>query len=175
MPRNLRNNNPGNIEYGPYAKKHGATGSDGRFAIFPDMKTGEDAMANLLMGYMKEGNNTISKIVGKWSPSSDPTNPKGSTQNYINQVAKKTGIDPNKPLSSGELGAVQKAMTNHEGMVGAYMKSDSKKSSPNTTSSVNIQNQVINTQATDANGIAKDMKMSLENNSLINYGMVGNR
>jgi hypothetical protein len=43
-PRNRRNNNPGNIEYGPFAKEHGAIGTDGRFAIFPDEETGFRAM-----------------------------------------------------------------------------------------------------------------------------------
>ena len=111
VPRNMRNNNPGNIEYGDFARKHGATGSDGRFAIFPDLKTGQDAMASLLMGYAKEGNNTISKIVGKWSPAGD--NWAANTNAYIADVAKKTGIDPNKPLSMGEIGAVQQAMSVH--------------------------------------------------------------
>ena len=71
LPRNLRNNNPGNIEYGDFAKKHGATGSDGRFAIFPSMQAGQDAQASLLMGYMAQGNNTISKIVSKWAPGNE--------------------------------------------------------------------------------------------------------
>ena len=45
----------------------------------------------------------------------------------------------------------------------------------NNTSSVNIQNVNVETQATDANGIAQSMKIAIENNSLINLGMVGNR
>lgn len=174
VPRNMRNNNPGNIEYGDFARKHGATGSDGRFAIFPDLKTGQDAMASLLMGYAKEGNNTISKIVGKWSPAGD--NWAANTNAYIADVAKKTGIDPNKPLSMGEIGAVQQAMSVHEGMVGA------KATAPvgaggNTGSNVqtNINTINVETQATDANGIAQSMKIAIENNSLINLGMVGNR
>jgi len=35
-----RNNNPGNLEYRQLAQAHGAIGSDGRFAIFPDDATG---------------------------------------------------------------------------------------------------------------------------------------
>ena len=174
VPRNMRNNNPGNIEYGDFARKHGATGSDGRFAIFPDLKTGQDAMASLLMGYAKEGNNTISKIVGKWSPAGD--NGAANTNAYIADVAKKTGIDPNKPLSMGEIGAVQQAMSAHEGMVGA-MATAPVGTGGNTSSNVqtNINTINVETQATDANGIAQSMKMAIENNSLINFGMVGNR
>jgi hypothetical protein len=159
LPRNLRNNNPGNIEYGDYAKKQGAIGSDGRFAIFPDMKTGENAMANLLMGYMQSGNNTISKIVGKWSPAKE--NGMASTTAYINDVAKRTGIDPNKPLEMGELNAVRQAMTQHEG------------GTSNIQTNINTIN--VQTQATDGQGVAVDLSKSLQNNSLINYGMQGNR
>jgi hypothetical protein len=174
VPRNMRNNNPGNIEYGDFAKKHGATGSDGRFAIFPDLKTGQDAMASLLMSYAKGGNNTISKIVGKWSPAGD--NGAANTNAYIADVAKKTGIDPNKPLSMGELSAVQQAMSAHEGMIG------SKATAPvgagggaGTSVQTNINTINVNTQATDANGVANGLRGALQNNSLINLGVQGNR
>ena len=46
--RNWRNNNPGNIEYGELAKKYGAIGSDGRFAIFPDYDSGRKAKEHLI-------------------------------------------------------------------------------------------------------------------------------
>ena len=172
LPRNLRNNNPGNIEYGPFAKAHGATGSDGRFAIFPDMATGENAMASLLMSYAKGGNNTISSIISKWSPAKD--NGATNTSAYINEVAKRTGIDPNKPLTMGELAAVQQAMSNHEGMIGA------KTNTPlGAGSNTNVQTSIgtinVQTQATDSNGIANSLGKSIQNNSLINYGIIGNR
>jgi hypothetical protein len=51
LTRGLRNNNPGNIEFGSFAKKYGATGSDGRFAIFPTMVDGIRAIAELLIVY----------------------------------------------------------------------------------------------------------------------------
>lgn len=48
-----RHNNPGNIKFGNFAKKYGATkgqaGTDGgSFAIFPDVETGKEAIADLL-------------------------------------------------------------------------------------------------------------------------------
>lgn len=46
--RSWRNNNPGNIEYGDFAKKFGALGTDGRFAIFPDEESGRKAKDNLI-------------------------------------------------------------------------------------------------------------------------------
>ena len=174
VPRNMRNNNPGNIEYGDFAKKHGATGSDGRFAIFPDLKTGQDAMASLLMGYAKGGSNTISKIVGKWSPAGE--NGAANTNAYIADVAKKTGIDPNKPLSMGELSAVQQAMSAHEGMIGAKATAPAGAGgNAGTSVQTNINSITVNTQATDANGVANGLRGALQNNSLINLGVQGNR
>lgn len=46
--RNWRNNNPGNIEAGKFADKHGAIGSDGRFAIFPSYEAGRNAKEKLI-------------------------------------------------------------------------------------------------------------------------------
>jgi len=173
LPRNLRNNNPGNIEYGDFARKNGATGSDGRFAIFPDMKTGENAMANLLMSYAKGGTNTISSIISKWSPAGE--NGAGNTNSYIANVARATGIDPNKPLSMGELAAVQRAMTNQEGMVGAKATAPNAQNGGGNSVQTNIGAITVNTQATDANGVALGLNKALQNNSLINLGMQGNR
>src|SRR5947209_2681255 len=46
--RNWRNNNPGNLEYGDFAKAHGAIGTDGRFAIFSNETMGTNAVVALL-------------------------------------------------------------------------------------------------------------------------------
>ncbi len=67
LPRGLRNNNPGNVRYGPFAKAHGATGQDDKgFAIFPDIDTGSNAMGALLKSYQKSGIDTISGIISKY-------------------------------------------------------------------------------------------------------------
>jgi uncharacterized protein YaaQ len=163
LPRNLRNNNPGNIEYGDFAKKHGATGSDGRFAIFPTLQAGQDAQASLLMGYMAQGNNTISKIVSKWAPGSE-----NNTGAYIADVSKKTGIDANSVLDTAQLGKVRQAMADHEGMVGARA-SASAGGSGGTNVETHIQSITIQTAATDATGVARDIGQAIKNNALINY------
>lgn len=46
--RSWRNNNPGNMEYGSFAKAHGAIGTDGRFAIFPTEEAGRRAKEALI-------------------------------------------------------------------------------------------------------------------------------
>jgi hypothetical protein len=173
LPRNLRNNNPGNIEYGDFAKRMGAIGSDGRFAIFPSMEAGKDAMATLLMQYAKGGNNTIASIVSKWSPASE--NGMANTTSYIKDVAKRTGIDPNKQLSMSELTAVQQAMSAHEGMIGARATAPVGGGNGGTSVQTNINTINVQTQATDANGIANGLNQAIQNNGLINLGLMGNR
>jgi len=75
--RGIRNQNPGNIEYGPFARKYGATGSDGRFAIFPTMVDGLRAMAELLVVYSthpdgKGGKiDTVEEAINRWAPSNE--------------------------------------------------------------------------------------------------------
>ena len=46
--RSWRNNTPGNMEYGAFAKAHGAIGTDGRFAIFPTEEAGRRAKEALI-------------------------------------------------------------------------------------------------------------------------------
>jgi hypothetical protein len=95
-PRGMRNFNPGNIEDGDFAKSQpGYVGSDGRFARFDTMEHGVGAQSNLLANYGQKGVNTVSSIVGRWSPAAENG---AATGNYANFVAKKLGIGPNDPL-----------------------------------------------------------------------------
>jgi hypothetical protein len=77
--RGDRNNNPGNIEYGAFARAHGATGSDGRFAIFPDRASGESAMGELLAKNYQ--GLTLAQIQRKWVGNDDP--------NYLASMSKR--------------------------------------------------------------------------------------
>lgn len=67
--RPQRNNNPGDIEYGKFTIAHGATHSDGRFAIFPDAATGWKALSSLLKIYVQENPTiTMFELVAKYAP-----------------------------------------------------------------------------------------------------------
>jgi len=92
--RNWRNFNPGNLVYGKFAKEHGAIGTDGRFAIFPDMKTGFKAQAALLSGdkYRKK---SIKSAIHKYAPSFE-----NNTRKYISVISKKLGVHYSKKISS---------------------------------------------------------------------------
>lgn len=92
--RNWRNNNPGNIEYGDFARRHGAIGSDGRFAIFPTYEMGRAAKAALVF----EGRNyrglNLEQAISRYAPPSE-----NDTRMYQNSVlAAVSGV--NKTMSS---------------------------------------------------------------------------
>jgi|GEM_PF-6529918 len=71
--RGLRNNNPGNIEDGPFARSQaGYIGTDGRFAKFSTMEEGAAAHDALIANsYLKNGLNTPRKIIAKYAPANE--------------------------------------------------------------------------------------------------------
>jgi uncharacterized membrane protein YgcG len=109
--RNWRNNNPGNIEYGQFAKDNGAIGSDGRFAIFPDAETGREALTSLMEG--RYGESSIGEMMQAYAPSNE-----NDTDHYIDFIEQQTGLsrdDVVGDLSEEELGALADAINTMEG------------------------------------------------------------
>ena len=90
--RNWRNNNPGNIEYGKFAISMGAIGTDGRFAIFPNMEMGYAAADTLMKGKSYQ-NLSIADAIKRWAPESE--NDVAAYQNTF----KKAGFDITKRYS----------------------------------------------------------------------------
>ena len=98
-PRSVRNNNPGNIEAGEFAKSQpGYKGSDGRFAIFETPEHGFNAMDSLLVSYGKRGFTTPESIIGRWAPPSD----NNDTETYANTVAKALGVSPTDKIDMSD-------------------------------------------------------------------------
>lgn len=72
ITRGLRNRNPGNLEYGSFTVGIGATGSDGRFAIFPTMVKGIEAICRNLLAYQKfHGIDTVEAAINRWAPNNE--------------------------------------------------------------------------------------------------------
>ena len=69
--RNWRNNNPGNIEYGSFAKQYGAIGSDGRFAIFPTYEAGRKAKEKLIFDGKNYKNLDLKSAIARYAPPSE--------------------------------------------------------------------------------------------------------
>lgn len=109
ITRGIRNNNPGNIMAGSFASKHGAIGSDGRFAIFRSMEEGKNAESSLLTSYLQSGDNTIQKVISKWAPSSE-----NNTAAYVASVSKDMHMGPNDQLRGENIGALSNAINRHE-------------------------------------------------------------
>lgn len=179
LPRGMRNNNPGNIEYGAFAKKHGATGSDGRFAIFPTMQAGQEAMQALLGGYLDKGHNTVGKAINRWAPGFE-----NNTAAYIAAVSKQIGVGPDQKLDKSHLPALANAISRHENgpawdrkaanaadfarmPVGAATAQRGNASTSTNTTDVKVGQITINTKATDAAGIAASIGPAVTNYAFV--------
>ena len=111
--RAWRNNNPGNIEYGAFARSMGAIGSDGRFAIFPTYEAGRDAKSALIFDTGAYKNLSLKDAIRRYAPAGE-NNPTA----YANAVARQTGIDLGTTMSEIPVnmrGAVLDAMQGVEG------------------------------------------------------------
>lgn len=95
-----RNNNPGNIEYGPFARANGATDTDGRFAMFPTPEAGFSALRQLLLS--RYASLTIAEAIAKYAPPNE-----NDTALYVSSVCHWVGCNPTDTVG-GVLGA-----TNH--------------------------------------------------------------
>jgi uncharacterized protein (TIGR02594 family) len=93
--RNWRNNNPGNLEYGDFAKSKGAIGTDGRFAIFPSPEAGRAAKSQLLFEGKRYKDNTIEGAISAYAPPNE-----NNTAAYISNVSKSLGLPPTTKMSS---------------------------------------------------------------------------
>lgn len=82
-----RNNNPGDIEFGPFAQAHGSIKSDGRFAIFPTSEAGFEAMKALLLKHYS--GLTLEAALNKYAPPVE-----NDTNTYLNRVCEWTGLKP---------------------------------------------------------------------------------
>lgn len=91
--RGLRNNNPGNIEYGSFARLYNATGIEpdspstygrGRFAVFADIVAGMRALDELLIVYSTKDDghggkiDTVEEALNRWAPGNE-----NNTEAYI--------------------------------------------------------------------------------------------
>lgn len=109
-----RNNNPGNIKDGPWAKSQpGYAGSDGTFAKFNSIEAGYGAATRLLSNnYINKGFDTPRKIVERWAPGSE--NSKASRDNYAQYVADKLGITPDTKITQQHAPFIAKAIHEFE-------------------------------------------------------------
>ena len=108
--RGLRNKNPGNIEYNAANNWLGQIGSDGRYAVFVDMKYGVRAIGKVINTYRaKYGLNTIRGIVSRWAPPAE-----NLTFAYIASVAQYVEKGADEPLTDADMVPLVAAIIRHE-------------------------------------------------------------
>lgn len=93
--RAWRNNNPGNIEFGQFAQRYGAVGTDGRFAVFPTYEQGRAAKEALLFESPSYSGRTIASAINRYAPPVE-----NNTNRYIEEVSRSIGVSADTPLSS---------------------------------------------------------------------------
>jgi len=99
VPRGIRNNNPGNIDFNKANKWVGQVGIERgvpnpRFAEFVDPESGIRAIAKLLIGYHKKGFTTVQMMINRWAPPLE-----NDTGAYVKSVADRLGVSPTLHLT----------------------------------------------------------------------------
>lgn len=111
VPRGIRNNNPGNIEF----RGQPGASSDGRFARFENAGQGLSALAAQLDRYNERGLNTVAKVIGTWAPNNE-----NDTAAYVAAVSKKMGVAPNAPLNLKDASVLSRLMGSMIGQENGY-------------------------------------------------------
>lgn len=106
-----RNNNPGNIRYGTFAIRHGATSESGGFAVFPNYDTGFAALCALLRtsSYREL---TLYKAMHRYAPTSE-----NHTENYIKFLERETGFSRHDILKDIDIIKLARAIQKFEGWI----------------------------------------------------------
>lgn len=98
MARGLNNNNPGNIVLdGRVWLGEVVPSSDKRFKQFKTRAYGYRAIFVNLAAYIRNGHNTIEKIITRWAPAFE-----NNTASYIAHVAAMAGIPKNRVISTSD-------------------------------------------------------------------------
>lgn len=93
LPIGLRNNNPGNLRKGQDFKGEIASSND--FAAFENIAWGLRALAVDLSTKIRNGYNTIEKIIYRYAPPFE-----NDTENYIARVTSSTGFTRSRTLTA---------------------------------------------------------------------------
>lgn len=158
-----RHNNPGNLVFaGQRGATVGETVAGHTFAKFKSTEEGIAALYRQLQLYQKRGIDTLTEIMGVYAPEGS-----NDTSAYIKALSKTTGLDPNQQLNFGDpatAAAMIRGISQHEAGR-AYLNDQQILSGISMAqggrgggSSVSIGQITVQTQATDARGIASGLK-----------------
>jgi hypothetical protein len=158
-----RHNNPGNLVFaGQRGATVGETVAGHTFAKFKSTEEGIAALYRQLQLYQKRGIDTLTEVMGVYAPEGA-----NNTGAYINALSKSTGLDPNQQLNFNDpatAAAMIRGISQHE--AGRSYLNDQQilsgismaQGGGGGSSSVSIGQITVQTQATDARGIAAGLK-----------------
>lgn len=158
-----RHNNPGNLVFaGQRGATVGETVAGHTFAKFKSTEEGVAALYRQLQLYQKRGIDTLTEVMGVYAPEGS-----NDTSAYIKALSKTTGLDPNQQLNFGDpatAAAMIRGISQHE--AGKSYLNDQQilsgismaQGGGGGSQQVSIGQVVVNTQATDARGIASGLK-----------------
>ncbi len=189
LPRNIRNFNPGNLEFrgqkGASLEEH----NNPRFASFNSKAEGVSALSRQLMLYKKRGIDSIDKIIKIFAPPNE-----NNTNKYIGDVASSLNVDKHDSLNLGDSRIMKhliEAITQVEGgkksldffqpeidrLHGAGVMNSSNSINNNNnqnlaqnsavTNSTNINTLNVVTQSTDAFGMARGAAEAIKRNMMV--------
>jgi hypothetical protein len=110
-----RNNNPGNIGAGPFADRHGAIGSAGGRAVFPDEETGIAAMDSVLRT-STYSQMSIDDAIAHWANDS-PADQIAAYQAAARRATGMSGDTKVGDLSSDQFASLTNAMRRQEAAI----------------------------------------------------------
>lgn len=162
-----RNFNPGNLNYAGQAGASLEAGSNARFAKFNSEEEGIAALVRQLRLYQQRGIDTIGEIVKKYAPPSE-----NDTQAYIASMARWTGLGADEKLNFNDTDTVRRMVQGisrkegrytplTEGQIMSGINLANQRAGIAGTTSIQTGDITINTQATDAAGIARDLYPAL--------------
>lgn len=118
LPRGVRSNNPGNIDYNPRNAWQGQLGLEegvvkARFARFDTPENGIRALGKVLLTYQrKHGLRTVKAIISRWAPAVE-----NDTAAYVRAVEANTGTRPGAEIDLTQAKVMTgfiKAIIHHE-------------------------------------------------------------
>lgn len=123
LPRGLRNNNPGNIDWiaDPAKRWRGMLRKEtpeegGRFAVFDSPANGVRAIARELQLDERRGVRTVAGLINNWAPSSE-----NNTSSYVRAVARELRVEPDDSIDvTAYLPRLVAAIVRHENGVQPY-------------------------------------------------------
>lgn len=111
----VRNNNPGNLQQSGVQWQGGVPSTNPRFAAFATPEHGIRALAVNAQHLQANGAQSVSDLVGQWSPASE--NGQANTAAYIADVSKAMGVQPGDNVNlqdPAQLTAFTNAIISHE-------------------------------------------------------------